>query len=86
MKPIGLCNHGFPIEEDSIEGSHQYAAAIKILMGMPEAELKNQRCGVEELRQAGLGVMAQKLSQMSNKEYANFISSKIEGASHEASH
>mgnify|MGYP006302148825 CR=1 FL=1 len=82
MNPIGICENGWPIEEEipkvGVRHSHQYDEALKVLQTMPDEELENQRCAVEELRQAGLSDMAHRLSQMSQEEYQEFILNNLD--------
>lgn len=43
MKTVGLCENGWPMEEDlpqvHIQHSHQYHEALKILQTLPDEEL-----------------------------------------------
>jgi hypothetical protein len=73
---------GLPQFEDEplrvgLQSSHQYAQALKILQNLPDREMGNQKCAVEELRQAGLNEMAQKVSQISANEYHDFIAKEL---------
>jgi hypothetical protein len=62
----------------AVQSSHQYDAALRVLQTLPDEELDNQRCAVDELLKVGLSDMAKKISEMSPDEYHDFVVNNLD--------